>query len=211
VPGGGSTSDRPVCLAGRIGTPTPAPARERILDAASAAFYRRGINAVGVDAVVAEAGVAKATLYHHFRSKDELVVAFLRRRDARWREWLSSAVERLAPNPRNRPLAVFDALGEWFASDDFRGCAFINAAAEIADPAHPARAAVEDHKRLLAGYLDGLLREAGSADPAADAGAVLLLVEGAIVSALIERDAAPAARARLAAARILETPTKEHR
>jgi len=186
---------------------TPSAARERILDAASTAFYRRGIGAVGVDAVVAEAGVAKATLYRHFTSKDELIVAFLRRRDARWRGWLRDAVERLAPAPGDRPLAVFDALGEWFASDDFRGCAFINAAAEIADPGHPARAAVEDHKRLLAEYLDEVLRQAGAADHAADAGALLLLVEGAIVSALIEQDAAPATRAREAAARILRTPT----
>jgi AcrR family transcriptional regulator len=169
------------------------------------AFYRHGIRAVGVDAVVSEAGVAKATLYRHFRSKDDLVVAFLRRRDLRWREWLSDAVERLAPQATDRPLAVFDALGEWFASDDFRGCAFINAASEIADPGHPARAVVEDHKRLLGEYLAGLLRDAGATDPAADAGALLLLVEGAIVSALIEKDAGPAGRARTAAARILMT------
>ena len=181
------------------------PARERILDAASAAFYARGIAPVGVDAVVAESGVAKATLYRHFRSKDDLVVAFLRRRDERWRDWLGAAVERLADGPAERPLCVFDALGEWFASEDFRGCAFINAAAEIADPDHPARAAVRDHKRLLGDYLTGLLETAGSAEPADDAGALVLLVEGAIISAVIEGDAAPAGRARLAAARILAT------
>jgi AcrR family transcriptional regulator len=150
--------------------------------------------------------VAKATLYRHFRSKDDLVVAFLRRRDGRWRDWLRSATERLAPLPADRPLAVFDALGEWFASEDFRGCAFINAAAEIADPHHPARAAVEDHERLLATDLEDMLSAAGAADPAGDAAALLLLVQGAIVSALIERSAAPAARARVAAARILRTP-----
>jgi AcrR family transcriptional regulator len=189
--------------------PSPAPPapRTRILDAASEAFYRQGIAAVGVDAIVADAGVAKSTLYRHFPTKDDLVVAFLRRRDERWRAWLHAEVERLSPEPAGRPLAVFDALGGWFASEEFRGCAFINAAAEIADAAHPARAAVEDHKRLLAEYLDEVLREAGAADPAADAGALLLLVEGAIVSALIERDAAPAARARRAAVRILDTPT----
>jgi len=183
----------------------PTPARERILEAASAAFYARGIAPVGVDAVVAESGVAKATLYRHFRSKDDLVVAFLRRRDERWRDWLSAAVERLADGPGARPLCVFDALGEWFSSEDYRGCAFINAAAEIAEPDHPARAAVQDHKRLLGDYLTGLLEAAGSAEPADDAGALLLLVEGAIISAVIEGDAAPAGRARLAAARILAT------
>jgi AcrR family transcriptional regulator len=151
--------------------------------------------------------VAKATLYRHFRSKDDLVVAFLRRRDGRWRDWLRSAVERLAPRPADRPLGVFDALGEWFASEDFRGCAFINAAAEIADPDHPARAAVEEHERLLCSDLEDILRAAGAADPDGDAAALLLLIPGAIVSALIERDAAPAARGRAAAARILATPT----
>ena len=128
------------------------PPRTRILDAASEAFYRQGIAAVGVDAIVADAGVAKSTLYRHFPSKDDLVVAFLRRRDERWRAWLRSEVERLSPDPAGRPLAVFDALGGWFASEAFRGCAFINAAAEIADPTHPARAAVQEHKRLCGDY-----------------------------------------------------------
>jgi AcrR family transcriptional regulator len=187
----------------------PSPARERILDAASAAFYRRGIGAVGVDAIVADADVAKATLYRHFRSKDELVVAFLRRRDERWRDWLRAEVEELSPDPAGRPLAVFDALGAWFASDDFRGCAFINAAAEIADPGHPARAAVREHKRLCGDYLAGLLAAAGRPRAADDAAALHLLMEGAMVAALIERDPAPAARARAAAARILDDHTAQ--
>lgn len=182
----------------------PSQARTRILDAASLAFYQRGIAAVGVDAIVEEADVAKSTLYRHFASKDELVVAFLRRRDARWRDWLRTAVEGRAADPAQRPLAVFDALGEWFASHDFRGCAFINAAAEIADPEHPARAAVQEHTRLLGEYLAELLEAAGRTDARDDAALLLLLVEGAIVSALIERSAAPAARARAAAARILD-------
>jgi AcrR family transcriptional regulator len=178
-------------------------ARARILDAASETFYRRGISAVGVDAIVAEAGVAKATLYRHFPSKDDLVVAFLRRRDERWRDWLRDEVERLSPDPSGRPLAVFDALGAWFASDDFRGCAFINATAEIADPAHPARAAVREHKRLCREYLEELLAGGGRRDPEGEAAALFLLMEGAMVSALIDGDPTPAARARDAAARIL--------
>ncbi len=187
-------------------TAAPAP-RTRILDAASDAFYRHGIAAVGVDAIVADAEVAKSTLYRHFPSKDDLVVAFLRRRDERWRAWLRAEVERLSPEPAGRPLAVFDALGGWFASEDFRGCAFINAAAEIADPAHPARAAVQEHKRLCGEYLDELLRAAGSARPADDGAALMLLMEGAMVSALIERDPAPAARARAVAAAVLDHPS----
>jgi len=192
--------------------PAPSAARERILDAASAAFYARGLGAVGVDSIVEDAGVAKATLYRHFRTKDDLVVAFLRRRDGRWRAWLREAVERLAEGrPAARPLCVFDALGEWFASEEFRGCAFINAATEIADPAHPARTAVEDHSRALRDYLRDLLDEAGSPDPDDDAGALLLLVEGAIISAVIEGDPSPAVRARRAAGRVITTTdTREH-
>jgi AcrR family transcriptional regulator len=186
-------------------TASPAP-RTRILDAASEAFYRRGIAAVGVDAIVADAGVAKSTLYRHFPSKDDLIVAFLRRRDERWRAWLRAEVERLSPDPAERPLAVFDALGGWFASDGFRGCAFINAAAEIADPVHPARAAVQEHKRLCGEYLAELLRDAGRPGAVDEAAALLLLMEGAMVSALIERHPGPAARARAAAAAILDHP-----
>lgn len=182
--------DRPVCLGGRIGAPTRIPARERILDAASTAFYRRGIGAVGVDAVVAEAGVAKATLYHHFRSKDELVVAFLRRRDERWRDWLRAAVERLAPDAGGRPLAVFDALGEWFASDDFRGCAFINAAAE-SQPGTAVHDRTVAHKAAVLEWVHDLAEAAGARDPRALARSLTLLLDGGLASGSL--DASPEA------------------
>lgn len=183
-------------------------ARERILDAASLAFYREGIRAVGVDAVIADAGVAKATLYRHFPSKDALVQAFLERRDRRWRAWFTETIVRRAPDPDDRPLAVFDALGEWFGSDDFRGCAFINAAVEITDPDHPARGAVRTHERLLAEHLVLLCEEAGLANARAAAAGLLLLVEGAIVCALIEGDATSAVRARAAARALLIDPIR---
>jgi AcrR family transcriptional regulator len=189
-----------------MSTRTPS-ARDRILDAASASFYREGIRAVGVDSVIADAGVAKATLYRHFPSKDALVLAFLERRDARWRSWFVEAVERISPDRAGRPLAVFDALAEWFSSEDFRGCAFLNAAAEIADPAHPARGAVRLHEERLAAHLGTICSEAGLPDPSAAAADLFLLVEGAIVCALVEGTADPAARARAAAARLLPRPT----
>lgn len=178
-------------------------ARERILDAVSVSFYREGIRAVGVDSVIADAGVAKATLYRHFPSKDALVLAFLERRDARWRAWFAEAVERISPDPAGRPLAVFDALAEWFGSDDFRGCAFLNAAAEIADPSHPARAVVRLHEERLASHLGAICAEAGLPGPEAAAADLFLLVEGAIVCALVEGNAQAAARARAAARRLL--------
>jgi AcrR family transcriptional regulator len=183
-------------------------ARERILDAASVAFYRQGIRAVGVDAVIADAGVAKATLYRHFPSKDALVLAFLERRDARWRAWFAEAVVRISPDPVGRPLAVFDALGEWFSSDDFRGCAFLNAAAEIADPDHPAHGVVRRHEQRLAAHLGTICSEAGLTDPSIAAADLFLLLEGAIVCALVEGTAEPAHRARAAALRLLSRSTQ---
>jgi AcrR family transcriptional regulator len=183
--------------------PTPSATRERILEAASPLLYRQGMRGVGVDALVAATGLAKATVYRHFASKDLLVEAFLRRRDVRWRAWLEGAVEERAAGVPP-VLAVFDALGDWFSSEDFRGCAFINAAAEITGPDHPALDAVREHKRLLRDYLRGLVDgpDAAGADALADA--LLLLVEGAIVTAQIERSPAAAARARRAAAALMD-------
>ena len=105
-------------------------ARSHILEVAERLFYAEGYRAVGVDRLIAEADVAKATFYRHFRTKDDLLVAVLEARDARFREWLARRVEALAADPRDRPLAVFDALAELFAADDFRGCAFLNTMVE---------------------------------------------------------------------------------
>lgn len=183
--------------------------RERILDAASPVLYRDGVHGAGVDALVAATGVAKATLYRHFPSKDLLVEAFLRRRDERWRAWLDEEVERRAAGGREPLLAVFDALEEWFSTEGFRGCAFINAAAEITDPRHPALDAVREHKRLLREHLVRLAARSGAPAPDALGDAVLLLVEGAIVTAQIEGSPGAAARARRAVAALLSAPTSE--
>src|SRR5207253_10168423 len=100
-------------------------ARERILDAAYDLFSRRGIRAVGIDAIVEQSGVARMTLYRHFASKDALVLAFLERREQRWtKDWLQRAVEQRASDPRQRLLAIFDVFDDWFHQADFEGCAF---------------------------------------------------------------------------------------
>jgi AcrR family transcriptional regulator len=103
---------------------------QRLLDAAERLFYERGVQAVGVDAVVAEAGVATKTLYAHFGSKDGLVEAYLRRRDRRWLDWLRNAVDTAESGPA-RVFAVFDALTQWFTQPNYNGCAFINIAGEL--------------------------------------------------------------------------------
>lgn len=168
----------------------------RILEAAERLFYREGIRAVGMDAVKEEAGVALNTLYRHFPSKEALVEAYLVRRDERWRRWLEHSVEGVE-EPRERLLALFEALGEWFGSQDFRGCAFINAAGEIGS-GNPLRLAGE-HKRAVRGFVERLVAGAGFGEPDRVAAQLMLLVEGAIVTAYVERDPEAAARARQAA------------
>ena len=158
------------------------PAAERILRTASELFYEEGIRAVGVDTLVERAGVAKMSLYKNFGSKDELVASYLRARDERWREWLEDEVERRADSPKGKLLAVFDASGEWMGRESPRGCAFINAFAEIADPAHPARKVVEEQKGWMRGYLAKLTAEAGAEDPEELAERLFVLTEGAIVA-----------------------------
>lgn len=174
----------------------------RLLDAAERLFYGRGVQAVGIDAVVAEAGVATKTLYAHFGSKDGLVEAYLRRRDQRWLDWLRGAVVAAEPGPA-RVLAVFDALHGWFNDPGFNGCAFINVAGELAtSPA--ARAIARSHKRALRALLGDVAAQAGVTEPGVLAERLMLLVEGAIVTAHIEGDADAALRARSAAAALLE-------
>lgn len=189
--------------------PRPSVARDRILDVASELFYARGPHAVGVDLIVQASGVAKMTLYKHFPSKDALVEAFLLRRDQAWREWIKRSVERIAPGRNHRPLAVFDALEEWFNDPKFRGCAFIHATAELPDPEHPGRRASALHKRAVREYLEELCRDAGLEHPGDIANGLALLLDGAIVAALTEGTTEPAARARHAAA-ILVQAAKRH-
>jgi AcrR family transcriptional regulator len=166
------------------------PAGERVLRSASELFYRGGITATGVDTVVAHAGVAKRTLYNNFGGKDELVAASLRDRDERWRASLGEITDRYT-DPRERLLAVFEAYGEWLVGDDYRGCAFINAASEIADPTHPAREVILSHKKGVRGHLASLAAEAGVEEPDVLAEKLLLLLEGATVTASMRKSHEP--------------------
>ena len=176
--------------------------RQRVLDTAAELFYRDGVRAVGVDRIAAESGVAKMTLYYHFRSKDELVAAWLRRRDEEWMSWLGAAVRR---RRGNRVLAVFAALREWFETPTFRGCAFINAYGELGRSNPAAAEIVASHKRTLTEYLAVLVRQEGAAVADADtlARELVLLVDGAIVTASIQGDPRAADDAREAAAKLI--------
>jgi AcrR family transcriptional regulator len=176
--------------------------RERVLRTASKLFYAEGIRAVGVDRIAAEAGVSKMTLYRHYPTKDELVVAVLEARDAPARNLLHAASEHAADTARDRLLACFAMLGPWFGSRGFRGCPFMNASLELADPAHPARAVAERHKAATRDQFAALARELEVADPDALADQLALVFDGAIAQAQM-RDAAGAATAALAAATAL--------
>ncbi|BAJ26805.1 MULTISPECIES: TetR/AcrR family transcriptional regulator [Kitasatospora] len=172
---------------------------EVLLDAAEALFYEKGFRAVGMDEVRAASGLPLKRIYRLHPAKDDLVVAVLRRRDLRWRARLTAAVERAA-EPRARLLAAFDWLGEWFAEPGYRGCAWINAFGELG-PASPAvLAEVRAHKDAFHALLDDWARAAGLADPAP----VRLLAEGAIVTAAIGGDPAPARQARAAVQALLD-------
>ncbi len=173
--------------------------RDHLVDTALELFAREGYHATGIDRILAEAGVAKMTLYNHFRSKDELILAVLRLRDERFRNWFMRFVESRAKAPRDRLLVLFDALAAWFAEPDFRGCMFINAASEFADPEDPIRGACTEHKRLILNYIRELARDAGAADPQALAEGLNLLAEGAIVMAQVGGDREAARKAKRAA------------
>lgn len=171
-------------------------ARERLLDTARTLFYRRGVNNVGIDEIIAESGVAKATLYKHFASKDALILEYMRQGDLRWTAWLRGRVEELSPDPAGRLLAVFGALREWFGLPHFRGCLLSNVVTALPDPGHPAREVLSGHKAGVRALLAGWAGQAGARDPQALAGQVQMLIEGATAIARIEGDPSAADRAR---------------
>ena len=170
--------------------------QERILETADRLFYQDGIRAVGIDRIIAEAGVAKMSLYKHFPSKDDLILAVLKYREEGVLEFFRSAMERHGKKAKNPLRAFFAALKEWFETPGFRGCAFQNAAVELADPAHPGTEFVRGHKERFSEFLHGLVEEAIGQSAEKVAPAVALLVEGAVVTAVIQGtpDAADVAR-----------------
>lgn len=179
-------------------------ARQRLLEAADRLFYRDGIRTVGIDRIIAEAGVAKMTLYTHFSSKDDLILAVLQHREERVLEFFRSAMERHAGRSRDKLRAFFAALKDWFESPGFRGCAFQNAAVELADPAHPGTQFVRDHKRRFANMLRSLVDESIGKAAARVAPAVALLVEGAIMTAVVQGTSGAAGVAQDAAIRLVD-------
>jgi AcrR family transcriptional regulator len=171
--------------------------RERLVTAAYDLFAHNGVQAVGVDAIIERSGVARQTLYRHFASKQDLVLAFLERREVVWTQgWLAAEVRRRARDPRRRLLAIFDVFDDWFRSPDFEGCSFINVLLEYPDADHPLHQAAAAYLERIRDFLRELAGDAGIADPAGFAGQWHILMKGSIVAAGEgDRDAARRAKA----------------
>jgi AcrR family transcriptional regulator len=157
---------------------TGAVAHEQLLRAAGELFYREGVRAVGVDAVVERAGVNKMSLYRQFASKDELVVAYLERSDAAFFRRFERSVAKHTGDPVRQLAQYFEDLAERASADDYRGCPFVNVSTEFPDASHPARLCVSRNKAKLIARLAALGAEAGADDPQALADALALLIEG---------------------------------
>ncbi|WP_069261542.1 TetR/AcrR family transcriptional regulator [Paraburkholderia nodosa] len=187
-----------------------ADARERLLEAAEALIYAGGIHATGVDAIVRAAGAARKSFYTYFESKDALVAAALSRRDERWMRWFVAGTLARGRTPQARLVGMFDVLREWFTSEGFHGCAFLNAAGEIASPADPVRVVAREHKERLLDFVREQ-SEAWAAIVGVDrriaarlARQWLILIDGAIGVALVSGDADAALDARAAGRSLLD-------
>jgi AcrR family transcriptional regulator len=187
-------------------------AREDVLDAAYELFPQKGIRAIGVDAIIARAGVAKATFYHHFPSKDDLVIAFLQRREQLWtREWFEAEVNRRGATPQARLLAIFDVFDEWFQRDDFEGCPFLRTLFETFEAYQPQENSVAAAARLHLASIRDIVQlyaeQAGVSQPADLAHKWQMLMAGSIAFAGYG-DRSSARLAREAGALLLEAALK---
>jgi AcrR family transcriptional regulator len=178
-------------------------ARERILESAYELFSRRGVRGVGVDEVVERAGVAKATLYRHFRSKDDLVLAFLERREERWTlGWVEAEARRRGSTAEEQLLAIFDTFDEWFRLEDFEACSFINVLLEMGAQ-HPVGSASARYLANIRSVVRRMADEAGLRDPGSFAHSWHILMKGSIVAAA-EGDGEAAQRAKAIARLLIE-------
>lgn len=179
----------------------PASARrEHLIDTAIDLFAERGFHATGIDTILERSGVSKKTLYRHFRSKDELILAALKKYDGLFRNGFMRQIEDRAAAPRDRLLAVFDVAEAWFRQNNFYGCMFINAIGEFSAAGTPIRQVCKEFKAMMRGFIHELCLQADVPDPAGLAEELALLLEGAIVTAQVSQDRSRAAQVAKAAA-----------
>lgn len=178
--------------------------KDALVETATELFYRNGFHATGIDRILVESGVAKMTLYKHFRSKEDLIVAGLEKRGGEVRARLRSDVEGRARSAKKRLLAVFDVVAESLADDGFCGCLFINACAEYGDRAHPVHQAASQHKAAVRQFFEELAVVAGAEDAAVLADQMMLLTEGATVVAQVSGPELAARHLRKAAKQLIK-------
>lgn len=192
----------PITRSRRGKTDGGAGARERILDAASRLFYEEGIQAVGIQRIIEEANTVKASLYAHFKSKDDLVAAYLQREYDRARVEVEALLQGLTG--RRKVLRLFDVLDEAMAQPGFCGCTYTNAAVEIIELDHPATPIVHAYRAWFSELMIGLVREAGAASPEKVGAATLLLFEGAQAAGRLGQGTQAVRDARWAVERLLD-------
>jgi AcrR family transcriptional regulator len=177
-------------------------ARDRLLEAADRLFYDEGVRAVGIDRVLEQSGVAKGSLYYNFGGKDDLVRTYLHNRHEKWAARIDAALE-AAVTPTDKILAIYDALADLFAQPDFRGCAFINAAADA--PVGSAEAlATKDFRSWLHDLFAALVARGSYRDPETLTSQLVLLYDGSNISAQLDHNPHAAIAAREAAASLLQ-------
>ncbi len=174
-------------------------ARGRLLNAATHLFCKNGINATGIDAIIDEAGTAKTTLYKLFGSKTNLVHAVLESEGKQWREWFIGAIEAGGGDPQTKLARIFPALKSWFGEERFYGCPFINAVAEHDKDQKQFRNIAMRHKKVILAHIEKLAAEMGAAEPEVLAHQLALLIDGAIVAAMVSGNPGVADTAGLAA------------
>lgn len=193
------------------GTGDDESARGRLLSAATHLFCKNGINATGIDAIIEEAGTAKTTLYKLFGSKTNLVNAVLESEGKQWREWFIGAMEEGGGDAQTKLSRIFPALKSWFAEERFYGCPFINAVGEHDKDQKLFRNIALKHKKIVLAHIEKLAGELGSSEPVVLAHQLGLLIDGAIVAAMISRDPGVADTAALAAGPLLGQKAKKKR
>lgn len=186
-----------------VGSARAGAARERILRTAFGLFYAQGIRGVGVDRIIAESGVAKATFYRHFPAKDDLVLAYLDEVDATWTGQLRAAAAAAGSAPRDQLIGLFDALSAACRRPGYRGCGFINAAAEN-PPGTPVHDRTLAHKDAVRAWIAALAEQAGAADPAGLARALTLLLDGGLASGSTDGQPDAPAAAKAAARTVVD-------
>ena len=178
--------------------------RQALIDTALKLFAEHGFHSTGIDWIAEEAKVSKKTMYQHFRSKEELIVAVLRQHDGMFRNHFMKSVQQASENPREQLLAIFDVAYNWFEQKDFYGCLFINATGEYSDRNPAIQSACLEYKRMIRQFIEQLTRSAGVPDPEKLASELSILLEGAIVTSQVSGIKDSAKTAKLAAKTLID-------